>query len=412
MNDRLVTALGLIAALYVAWALMAPAPAAEQVSQPTTEDTGVDGYAALHRWLTASGIRNRSWRLAWSELAGDVSLTGSGNLLFTVVAHARAPRPEAVDALRDWVEAGNTLVIASTLNDTPAWSLSRPDDLTAVVSRLAGIEVEAVLDDEGEPVVLDGEDDGLRMAITPVTEHPLMAGITRLWHVTVAATQIWKPATGEPAQPLMKAAVDARTGAAVIWETRHGAGSIIVIGSGTLLANRMLGEGDNARLVANLIGHRLGDGGTWLFDDRHQGLADDYDPGLLFSDARFWYSVLFLVAGWFIYMLGGTDRLIRIRERTPPPSQIGYVRAVGGLMARKLRPIDAADQLLDQWARELGIGDDPEHRQLWTRLAQSPTLAPPLRDRLQQAHARIRAGRDKSLTRFFNTLHQARKSTG
>ncbi len=413
MNDRLIAAFRLLLALYLAFTLMMPPSEGAKLSVPITADTGDDGYAAVFRWLDTSGVKTRSFRLPWTHLENQDALSASGNILLTTAPHLREPSPEAIDAMRDWLDTGNTLVIAATLNDTPAWSMVRPGNPILTVTSMTTITLEAVTDDEGEAVVEDGEESGVLIDIDPVHDHPLMDGVSRLQHVTVEATQFWKPVAGEPAIPLMKAAVDHDTGAPVIWERRFGDGSVIVIGSGTLFSNRMLGIADNAKLIENLIAYRLGPEGTWLFDDRYQGLIEDYDPDALFDDSRFWYSVLFLLIGWFIYMLGGTDRLAPPRDRPEPPRQIDFVRAIGGLMARKLKPGEAAAQLLEQWALELGLsGRDPEHNDLWARLQASPTLTAERLESLRSEYIRMRNGTEKSLVHFFNLLLTARKPTG
>jgi len=413
MNDRLITAAGLIIALWLAFSLMMPAQNREALSVPTTEDKGADGYAALYRWLDASGVPVTSWRKSWTELADSADFAPSGNILFTTVAHLRIPDDEAIDAIRDWVEVGNTLLIAATLNDTPLWSMARSGDPLSAIESITGIGVEAAVDSDGEPMEEAGHAQGALLDIDPVATHPLMTEIGSLQHVTVESTQFWSPVMKDTGLVLMKAATDRRTGAAVIWERSFGSGSIIVIGSSTLLSNRMLGVADNAKVVSNLIAYRLSHEGIWLFDDRHQGLDDAYDAESFLSDGRFGYSLLFLFAGWFIYMLGSSNRLVPPREQPAVPHQIDFVRAIGGLMARKLNPADVADQLLEQWANELNLpGGDPSHGPLWSRLKATPTLESHRLDALQLAYYRIRMGKEKSLVRFFNLLHHARKSTG
>lgn len=414
MNDRLITAAGLIAALYVAWALIVPSPQEAPPSIPTSEDRGPDGYAALHRWLTASGIQTQSWRTTWSDLVVAPDNQGSGHILFTTLTHQRNPTDADIDALHAWLDAGNTLVMAATLNDTPPWSLQRGGDLTTDIRRIVDVDVEAVLDTEGETVIVEGAaGKGRIIDVAPVPAHPLMDGIDSLAHVTDHETQIWRPATTYPSQPLLKAAVDKATGAPMIWERSLGNGSIIVISSGTLITNRMLGEKDNRLLITNLLKHRLGTGGRWLFDDHHQGLSNTWDPGAFFSDPRFGYSMLFLLAGWFIYMLGSTNRLSPVHEHPQPPRQIDYIRAVGGLMARKLSPADTVDQLLRRFARELGVNEaSSDHHALWTRLAALPTLRRDQLVALQDATRAAQSGKASSLVAFFNTLQKTRKSTG
>ncbi len=71
-----------------------------------------------------------------------------------------------------------------------------------------------------------------------------------------------------------------------LWTRPLGKGRIIVSSYGTLFTNRAIGLADNAKLLANIVSVNVGEKGTVLFDDVHQGISSAYDPNRFFSDRR------------------------------------------------------------------------------------------------------------------------------
>jgi len=63
----------------------------------------------------------------------------------------------------------------------------------------------------------------------------------------------------------------------VLWTRLVGDGRIVVCGLGSLFTDNALGLGDNAQLLANIIGANLAPSGAVVFDD-YQGLSAAYDP--------------------------------------------------------------------------------------------------------------------------------------
>ena len=68
----------------------------------------------------------------------------------------------------------------------------------------------------------------------------------------------------------------------------------------------------------------------------HQGLSSLYDASALLRDARLRYTIWFVLAGWLVYVLGGSNRLAPPRSPRSVPKQGDFVGAAGGFMARRL----------------------------------------------------------------------------
>src|SRR5690606_26897120 len=125
MKERLVTLALAVAALALFYALVAPKVAApqERVTRPTSIETGPNGHAALFRWLQAEGIPVASFRERYTKLPElfDPSM-GTGHLRISAAPHDYPIRASEQARWRDWIAAGNTLLVLAGLSDTPEWS--------------------------------------------------------------------------------------------------------------------------------------------------------------------------------------------------------------------------------------------------------------------------------------------------
>jgi hypothetical protein len=188
---------------------------------------------------------------------------------------------------------------------------------------------------------------------------------------------------------------------------------MIVAASGSLLANRNIGEGGARELVRNLLRYRLGAGGAVIFDDMHHGLSSLYDPAALMRDARLRYTVWFVLAAWLVYVLGTSNRLAPPRAARSVPRQGDFVAAAGGFMARRLDRSAAGRLLLDEWldevrrARGLARGTP-----LWPELEATPTLARGVYEELHTFDRTLANGGAVDLVRLHNTLSKAREGIG
>jgi len=113
MRERLVTLLGALAAVYLVFVLLVGPrePDAEQQSMPTTADRGERGLRALQTWIESSGIRVKSLRSRYDRLPADAGLPERGNLMILTLPQTLPARQLETDALKDWVERGNSVLV-------------------------------------------------------------------------------------------------------------------------------------------------------------------------------------------------------------------------------------------------------------------------------------------------------------
>jgi hypothetical protein len=417
VNDRLVTALGALAALVILSALLFQAGQPPQATRPTSVETGPNGYAALARWLEDEGVPVRSLRIRADALRdGALDLPPSGNLLITTMPHRARLRPAESTVLRGWIADGNTLLIVAALDDTPDWSL---DVNTAYfledLMRLTGLTF-------GEP---EEEDERMRIGnlsrtttvdLEGVESHPLMDGVARLAGESDSVAAIWQAYSEEDEKDgnhraVLQLAREQQSGAAALWQVRYGDGHVIVSALGSLLTNRVIGAADNRVLVANLLAYHLGPGGALIFDDMHQGLSMLYDPEAFFGDPRLGATVLFVLGFWVLYLLGSNNRLIAPAGTRAAPSQGDFVTGVGGFLARKLSRAEAGRLMVGAWFDELRrrgaipAGDGPP----WQALAAMSALEAQQLARLCAYHAALEGGAAVDLTALHNTIEELRR---
>ncbi len=414
MNDRLVTALGALAAVAVLAVLLFPASQPSRIGRPTSADTGPNGYAALVQWLRSDGVAVKSLRRRASALTGDeLALAPSGNLMITTMPHRnRLRRKEGAD-LWQWVARGNTLLVLAALDDTPDWVSGLDTSwFLADLTRSSGLEFEVMPASHGgvanlgrvgrtTPVILEG-----------LPEHPLMAGVAELRGESDFPASLWQvKSASEASRGVLQLAREARSGAPAMWEAAAGRGQVIVSGLGSLLSNRTIGQGDNRAFVANLVRFHLAPGGAVIFDDMHQGLSVLYDPAAFFSDPRLGATLLFLLGFWALYLLGGNSRLGPVIQPSAAPRQGDFVAGVGGFLARKLSRADAGRLMIRAWLDEATSNatatGDP-----WQAVAAMPALDRRVLSRLEDLNDAIDHGDGVDLRELHDTIEKLRRMLG
>jgi hypothetical protein len=238
----------------------------------------------------------------------------------------------------------------------------------------------------------------------PRAPHAFLADVGSLRGVSDQLRGVWRlrvPYDGFA----LELARDRDSGAGVLWIRALGQGRIIVSGYASLLSNRMLGEADNARLLANIVGGVVRPGGRVLFDDGHHGLRPDYDPQQFFGDRRLHWTVAIVLAGWLAWVLGGT------RLRTPDssvrtPAATDLVRATGEFFARVVAPHAAARRLFELFFERWRIArqaprDSSVH---WEWLESHPRVAAADIDRLKAWYAAAHGGRRLPLRDLHNLI--------
>ena len=404
MKDRLVTAGGALLALLAVVAI-GLADYQPPATRPTSVEAGPNGYRALRDWLQDGGIEVASHR---GRLTGLTERYGIGNLLVSTLPYQLPMQQDEIRGLRAWVAAGNTLLLLAALNDTPDWSAGAvPDAFLDDLAALTGMAFETVETAMGrnEEEVLDVLQPQRTIALRPVAAHPLTAGVQALAGVTDGRTDVWQVASA-PAALRLRVAVTESEGVDAIWQIRHGDGHVLLAGLGSLAVNRNIAAADNARFVANVVRHHLAVGKRAIFDDMHQGLSSLYDPAAFFKDQRLHASIAFVLALWFVYMIGTWNRLASPRQRAAEPGQQDFVRAVGGFFARKLGAVEAGRQLFRFCFVELAGRGSRFEQPPWRQLDVNPAIDKALLATIKADHARLSAGKRVDLRRLRNRLRQ------
>jgi hypothetical protein len=446
MRERLITlglAIAALAAFYALW--LTPAPtfdADSRAARPTSAERRGNGYAALFAWLTKTGVPVRSFRERYTALP-DTDLPARGNLLVLSLPGIEVFHNDEFGALDKWVRRGNTLLINAALIDQPGWAAGRASGTTVEIESLTALEFEtkdareARLDDTplaqrvreadaraAEKAGQDDEDEDLdevkplknfdvpeKIPLTPTGPHALLAGVKRLSLETDYEADDWS--LRMPYDNFVLTLARDAHGEGALFEQRLGAGRILLVSGGTLFTNRALGNDDNARLFANIVGASLARGGAVLFDDLRQGLSASYDPARFYRDSRLWRTVFILLATWLVWVLGST------RLRAPPierhdPSEAELVRRSGDLISRTVASHLTAQRLFDQFFDSLaragrGAGAARERAETWSWLEHHAAVLPQELDRLKAWYAHAHQGRPIAIVPLKNLLDTLEK---
>lgn len=440
MKDRLLTlalALGALAAFYVVLAPKPPMPQ-QTVTRPLSTEAGPNGYLGLQRWLASEGIAVVSLRERYGGLSAMTPGVSSGNLLITTAPHVYPLRSSEAEPLQTWIEAGNTLFVLAGLSDTPEWSMGEGQDagFIAHLKTMTGLTFTQIPDpapkQEGEAKKDDAKEDDakedaaqkqqnardallavtrlvepLRIESAPNGEHPLLEGVRSAVAVSEFRSARWQASSDRAV--LLELASDHASGTPALWLMPYGDGQVVVSAYGSLFTNKVLGERDNARLLANVTRWALGEKGRVIIDDAHQGLVSFYDPDKFYGDSRLHRSLLWLLALWLVFVLG-PRRLRGSTHAWNPLDVTSFVRATGGFMARVLRPAAAGQQLFANFFNEIRgrLGLAPDGAPLWEWLAGHAVIPAADVDRLQELHRRVAARRRVDLPELHNLIARVR----
>jgi hypothetical protein len=429
MKDRLLTlalALGALAAFY---AVLAPKPSLpqEQITRPLSIEAGPNGYLGLQRWLTQEGIAVVSLRERFGSLS-TAAPAASGNILITSAPHVYPLRSSEVEPLQDWITAGNTLLVVAGLSDTPEWSFGQGGGAAAFLQDLksmTGLTFTQIPPAVERPVDEEDADEqqslSARSAVLAVTrlvepqrtesapngEHPLLEGVQSVLAVSEFPSAQWQAASDR--RVVLELASDRDSKVPALWLTPHGDGQVIVSAYGSIFTNKLLGEHDNGQLLANIVRTSLGEQGSVIIDDAHQGLVSFYDPDKFYGDSRLHRSLAWLFVLWLVFVLG--PRRLRGTPRGWNPLDVtSFVRATGGFMARVLRPAAAGQRLFANFFNEIRgrLGLALDGAPVWDWLAGHAAIQTADLDRLQELHARVAERRSVNLTELHNLVARVR----
>lgn len=379
MKDRLASIAAMAGLVGLLVLIVWPDAQETQATRPLMHDVQAAGLAAFEQWLRGSDIETTQLRKRYDAL-GEVDQSSRGNILLAHVPLLVIPEAAEITALHAWVARGNTLVVSTSLFESPAWHLTGGTviDGTEQLSDIyLDIDVKEEIVDDPETarsfldvpawVAISGS--AKTEQLQAVGNHELGRDFEDV-HVPSDGTVVECCARLEAQQPLQDAENDPNEGSAhqqplvagawsailehatshqaVSWEKKFGDGAIIVLGHPSLLSNAAIQEHDNRRFAMNLIEERLGPDGWVIFDDAHQGENDLYEAQDLLKDVRFLYTIPFLLACWAIYVLAdaGSWERATYAPRHTRRGQADLVRASGGYLARRLHANALANGLL------------------------------------------------------------------
>lgn len=322
MKERIITLLCALGAIALFLSLFLPGNAAHlagnDVPRPTTAERGGNGYYAALQWLDSQHVRARSLRDRFERLAGRAG-TPEGNVLIITLPVSADFRPGELRALDRWVRAGNTLIVLAALADNPDWAFSLGNLASGDLRLLTGLDFTVSARERPAGAAT--------LHLLPNRPHAYFEGVHDAVAVSEHPARSWTVKL--PAEGFVFALAHEReSGEGVLWTRAAGSGRIIVSTLGSVFTDRAVGLGDNARLLANLIGANVKSGGMVLFDDAHQGLGSEYDPAAFYRDPRLYRTIGVLVLLWLLWVLGATRLRVPVATLALP-QEAELVRATG-----------------------------------------------------------------------------------
>jgi hypothetical protein len=450
LKDRLVT-LGLAVAAFAAfYVLLAPKPEGpqERPTRPTSIESGPNGYLGLLRWLTAERVPVVSLRERYTKLKQLPDLEAeTGNLMLATAPQLYPLRYTEAAPLRNWVSKGNTLLIVAGLSDTPEWSMGEgldPDFMENIElmtdlqfeqmpptpvqpnanAQNAGPEkaqppqpgsAESSDDLEREPSLSEEMAAAMKFAqpvrfeMKPAGRHPLLEGVQTVGALSEYPSVKWRAWLQGQGAAVVELAHDPVSGVPVLWVLPLRNGQVILSAYGSIFTNKVLGNDDNARLLANIVRWSVHGRGKFIIDDAHQGLVGFYDPSAFFGDRRLHLTLWWLLGLWLVFVLS-SQRLRPAITKWNPIDITGFVRATGGFMARVLRPAVVGQQLFANFFNDarIRIGLPPNGAPVWDWLSVQAAVEPQDVQRLQELHVKVQQGRRVDLLRLHNLLVRVR----
>jgi hypothetical protein len=292
----------------------------------SSNSVGPRGTQALYKWLEKSGFQVL-------RVGPDDRFPPEADALVMVNPNDDFPVGQAA-SVRDWVEAGHTLILASG---------SLRSDLSA--------------ESGGRHPML--RELGLDLAFS--FGYSSTAQVTQSFFKDPPASEVEMPGIFALEAPisntLVLASAEGENGkrAPLVAQLYMGNGRVFVLASDYPLSNDGIGKKDNGAFVYNLV--QMAGGTTVAFDEAHHGApGEGGDMIALLTRNQWGWAIIYaaLVAG--IYVVWSARRLgAPLPEQKPdqrrPTSD--YVTAVAGLFRRARKPGYAAERYLRYFKRTL-----------------------------------------------------------
>ena len=266
--------------------------ASSHVSQP-------GGALALHRWLEALGYRVE--RLEYTAFALD----SASDLLVVLGPRERYSDDEA-KAVRAWVEAGGTLLVAE----------ERPGRSAPAAPLLAAFNL-----------TVDKAQDGAPITVAPVLQ-PVLGD--------PAATRLDVRTASVIGAGAASAALAGTVANPVLVGLRQGEGYIFASSALHPFPNLGLRDHQNAAMLLNLL-RRVPPGGRVVFDEIHHGFVGEASLRTLVLGTPWGWAALYgcLVGAGYLALTGRRfGRPVPLRAETARRSSAEYLESMAGLLRR------------------------------------------------------------------------------
>ncbi len=265
---------------------------------PSSHASSPGGALALHRWFAELGYEVS--RLEYAAFSPD-----EADLLVVLGPSERYSREEA-EAVRAWVEAGGTLLVAE----------GRPGQSAPAAPLLEAFELAIVPAPELSPLEL-----------APVLQPALGAPAAQRLEINSGA----RVAAGPEAAPLAGASE-----APVLVGLQYGEGYVYASAATHPFSNLGLRHDDNGAMVLNLL-RRIPPGGRVVFDEVHHGFVGQ--PGLrgLLLGTPWGLAALYaaLVCAGYLALTGRRfGRPVPLRAEVDRRSSAEYLASLAGLLRR------------------------------------------------------------------------------
>jgi Domain of unknown function (DUF4350) len=419
MKERLTTFALAIGALALFYALLFPKPPPDrdEPDLPLSTETRPHGYQALWRWLKAEKVPVKALHQPYSELSKS---SGRGDVLIATMPSRVPPRRAELVDLDAWVARGNTLVVMAALDDTPPWCFGADPGFPKSLGQMTQLDFEAKPErpakgDAAGAKADAGSKRGLRALKQPEPERsvfrargsePLFDGVRSVVALSEFPASHWNGTALDRSAVLEigeRPVADATAAEPVAWLRRRGDGQVLVIGFASIFDNALIGEQDNARLVANIIAWSRDRKGSVIFDDDHQGAVEYYDAKAFFRDPRLHRTLLWVIVLWLLFVLGW-QRLRPAAGEWNPIDITHSIGITGEFFAGALSPAAAGDRLFENFfntvRRNLGLPEDG--RPVWKWLAADARTGAADLAALEQLYVRTQARRRVDLIKLQN----------
>jgi hypothetical protein len=265
-----------------------------------------------------------------------------------------------MEYLKHWLNRGNNILIMFARYDQPPWSLRNlfySDDFLGEFGLHPGNSApgndDEIETEETEDEVIKKLQDMIKHETSSLESTIDQPSVN---HVTGVSVKHWVGATPIPADYIGSYALNLLKnpqGQTSLWQVNKEGYIIWLSPYADLMSNANLQQGDNGRLLVNLINLSLVGNGKLLIDDFHQGLSSVYNAEHFFADDRWHNSLKFIALFWLLYVIGSDNRFAPIPDNKTKPSALEHTMALANLISRRLNNPAVASRLFHHFFNEI-----------------------------------------------------------